>query len=113
MPDFSTLRISHDPDEPRIARLLLNRPERLNAINDETPREIRAAVEWAEADEQVHVIVVEGAGKGFCGGYDLAHYAEQDVDHPCQQENNTPPYQQARAIPKERTRPHPLFQRCD
>ena len=88
MPDFSTLRISHDPDEPRIARLLLNRPERLNAINDETPREIRAAVEWAEADEQVHVIVVEGAGKGFCGGYDLAHYAEQDVDHPCQQESH-------------------------
>ena len=88
MPDFSTLRISHAPDEPRIARLLLNRPERLNAINDETPREIRAAVEWAEADEQVHVIVVEGAGKGFCGGYDLAHYAEQDVDHPCQQESH-------------------------
>ena len=88
MPDFSTLRIAHDPDEPRIARLLLNRPERLNAINDETPREIRAAVEWAEADEQVHVIVVEGAGKGFCGGYDLAHYAEQDVDHPCQQESH-------------------------
>ena len=87
MPDFSTLRIAHDPDEPRIARLLLNRPERLNAINDETPREIRAAVEWAEADEQVHVIVIEGAGKGFCGGYDLAHYAEQDINHACQQEN--------------------------
>src|SRR5437868_3031992 len=48
MPDFSTLKISADPAAPRVARLLLNRPERLNAINDETPREIRTAVEWAE-----------------------------------------------------------------
>jgi enoyl-CoA hydratase len=60
----------------------------LNAINDETPREIRAAVEWAQANEAVHVILVEGAGKGFCGGYDLAHFAEGDIDHPCQQERS-------------------------
>lgn len=87
MPDFSTLRISQDPAEPRIARLLLNRPERLNAITDAMPREIRAAVEWAEANDEIHVIVVEGAGKGFCGGYDLVTSAESDVDHPCQQES--------------------------
>lgn len=88
MPSYSTLSIEQDPGSPRIARLLLNRPERLNAINDEMPREIRQAVEWANANSQVHVIVVEGAGKGFCGGYDLAHYAEQDRDHPCQQERH-------------------------
>src|SRR3546814_10214674 len=41
------------------------------------PREIRAAVEMAEADQDVHVIVVRGAGPGFCGGYDLKHYAER------------------------------------
>ena len=45
MPKFSTLTIDQDSRSPRIARLLLNRPERLNAINDETPGEIRAAVE--------------------------------------------------------------------
>jgi enoyl-CoA hydratase len=87
MPSFSTLRIDKDAGNPRVARLLLNRPERLNAINDETPREIRAAVEWANADDEVHVIVVEGAGKGFCGGYDLAHFAQNTADHPCQQES--------------------------
>jgi enoyl-CoA hydratase/carnithine racemase len=65
MPDFSTLRINQDERNPRVARLLLNRPERLNAINDATPREIRAAVEWANAEPEVHVIVVEGAGKGL------------------------------------------------
>lgn len=87
MPAFSTLRIDHDSTNPRIARLILNRPERLNAINDEMPGEISAAVEWAEADDQIHAIIVEGAGKGFCGGYDLKGYAESDADHPCQQEN--------------------------
>ncbi len=62
----------------RIATLTLNRPERLNAINDEMPGEIRAAVEAANADDRVHVIVVRGAGKAFCAGYDLKHYAEGD-----------------------------------
>jgi enoyl-CoA hydratase len=86
MPSYTTLRIDKDAANPRIARLLLNRPERLNAINDDTPREIRAAVEWAHADDEVHVIVVEGAGKGFCGGYDLSHFGQGEIDHPCQQE---------------------------
>jgi enoyl-CoA hydratase len=86
MPDFSTLRIAPDPQQPRVARLLLNRPERYNAINDEMPREIRAAVEWANAQPAVQVIVVEGAGRGFCGGYDLGETAAEVIDHPCQQE---------------------------
>ncbi|MFC0594407.1 crotonase/enoyl-CoA hydratase family protein [Ottowia pentelensis] len=86
MPAFNTLRIDKDPRQPRIARLLLNRPECLNAISDDMPAEIRAAVEWAGNDDEVHVIVVEGAGKGFCGGYDLAASAEQHIEHPCQQE---------------------------
>jgi enoyl-CoA hydratase len=88
MPSFSTLKIEQDPQSPRVARLLLNRPERLNAINDQTPREIRDAVEWAQANDEIHVIVVEGAGKGFCGGYDLVDGAEQRVEHPCQQEKD-------------------------
>lgn len=86
MPTLETLIIEKDPDEPRIARLLLNRPERFNAITWNTSREIREAVRWAEADDEVHVIIVEGAGKGFCGGYDLADTAQSEIDHPCQQE---------------------------
>ncbi len=88
MPLFDTLRIDADAQNPRIARLLLNRPEHYNAITDQTPRDIRAAVEWANADDGIHVIVVEGAGKGFCGGYDLSHFGEGDIDHPCQQERH-------------------------
>ena len=86
MPEYSSLRIDQDPQHPRVARLLLNRPQRLNAITDAMPREIRAAVDWANANSAVHVIVVEGAGKGFCGGYDLVDSAEGVIDHPCQQE---------------------------
>lgn len=88
MPVYSTLRIDHDSENPRIARLLLNRPERMNAISDAMPREIREAVAWAEANDEVHVIIVEGAGKGFCGGYDLTSSAEQVMEHPCQQESH-------------------------
>ncbi|CAG1017694.1 enoyl-CoA hydratase [Burkholderiaceae bacterium] len=86
MPNFTTLTISKDASNARVARLVLNRPERFNAINDDMPGEIRAAVEWANADDDVHVIVVEGAGRGFCGGYDLVSTAESHIEHPCQQE---------------------------
>ncbi len=87
MLELETLLVRKDPSNPRIARLLLNRPERLNAINDATPRDIRRAVAWANADDEVHVIVLEGAGKGFCGGYDLQYFGEHEFDHPCQQES--------------------------
>ena len=74
MPAFSTITIDHDPGQPRIARLTLNRPDHYNAINEAMPGEIRAAIDWAQATEAVHVVIVEGAGKGFCGGYDLGAY---------------------------------------
>ena len=86
MLELATVRVAKDASNPRVARLLLNRADRLNAINEDTPRDIRRAVEWANADDEVHVIVVEGAGKGFCGGYDLQFFGEGQADHPCQQE---------------------------
>lgn len=85
MPDFKTLTLTPDTRNPRIARLMFNRPERMNAIGDGMLEELRHAVETCERDPQVHVIVVEGAGKGFCGGYDL-NSAGQRTDHPCLQE---------------------------
>jgi enoyl-CoA hydratase len=60
----------------RVATISLNRPDRLNAIDDIMPGEIRQAVETATADEEVHVIVITGAGRAFCSGYDLKEYAE-------------------------------------
>lgn len=60
----------------RIAYLTLSRPDRLNAIDDAMPGEIRSAAEAADRDDRVHVLVVQGAGRAFCAGYDLTDYAE-------------------------------------
>jgi len=90
MPAFETLTIAADAANPRIARLRLNRPDRLNAIDHRMPGEIRRAVEWAEGETSVHVIVVEGEGRAFCAGYDLKGLAEETpldgIGHPLQQE---------------------------
>lgn len=61
----------------RVARLTFNRPEQGNAITPDTPVELADAVERADLDPRVHVIVLSGRGKGFCGGYDLTASAEQ------------------------------------
>jgi len=62
----------------RIARITLNRPHRGNAITLETPVELAACVEQADLDPRVHVIGLAGNGKGFCGGYDLLLFAENN-----------------------------------
>lgn len=64
----------------RIARITFARPEHGNAITPDTPVELAHAVERADIDPGVHVIVVSGQGSGFCGGYDLSMFAEQGAD---------------------------------
>ncbi|MCZ6870786.1 MAG: crotonase/enoyl-CoA hydratase family protein [Gammaproteobacteria bacterium] len=66
----------------RIATVTLNRPERLNAICGGMPREIREAVELANDDHDIHVIVLTGAGRAFCAGYDLVESAERPTSSP-------------------------------
>jgi enoyl-CoA hydratase len=63
----------------RVARITLNRPERGNGITLEMPRELADCVERANLDPAVHVIALSGAGKGFCGGYDLVEFAEREI----------------------------------
>jgi enoyl-CoA hydratase len=63
----------------RKAYITLDRPERLNAIDARMPREIRLAVELANDDPEVHVIVLQGEGRSFCAGYDLKAFAEGGV----------------------------------
>jgi len=70
----------------RIARITLNRPRRLNAISSGMPREIRLAVDEANADDGVHVIVLDGAGRAFCAGYDLKDFAEKKGKSPYNQD---------------------------
>lgn len=63
------------------AYLTLNRPDRLNAITGEMAREIGEAVAAANDDDSVRVIVIQGAGRAFCAGYDLKLYAEGGEEH--------------------------------
>ncbi|MCW5681048.1 MAG: crotonase/enoyl-CoA hydratase family protein [Xanthobacteraceae bacterium] len=78
-------RVTYEKDG-RIARVTLNRPEAMNAIDMELPGELAAAVEKANADSKVHVIVLSGAGKAFCAGYDLSLFAEAGGSNPGVQE---------------------------
>ena len=64
----------------RIATITLNRPERLNAIDERMPGEIRDAVESADEDSRVHVVILTGAGRAFCAGYDLSEFAARAED---------------------------------
>ena len=63
--------------EDRIARIILNRPNKMNAINDSMPKEIENAIQLADSDPDIHVIILSGAGKAFCAGYDLEHYSTE------------------------------------
>src|SRR3984957_11161290 len=55
-----------------VATITLNRPDKLNAWTEKMDQEIGAAVRAASADDQVRVIIVTGAGKGFCAGADMS-----------------------------------------
>jgi enoyl-CoA hydratase len=60
----------------RVARITLNRPQRGNGITRRLVSELEQCVEQADLDPAVHVILLAGNGKGFCGGYDLVESAE-------------------------------------
>ena len=60
-----------------VAQLTLNRPERLNALHAGALKEINTAMDRAEADADVRVVVVSGAGRAFSSGFDLKAQMEQ------------------------------------
>ena len=55
-----------------VARIVLNRPEKRNALNDELIAEIKRGLKQASDDDSVRAIVISGAGKDFCSGADLS-----------------------------------------
>jgi enoyl-CoA hydratase/carnithine racemase len=61
--------------ENRVARIVINRPDRLNAIRMKTYRELISALQSADASPDCHLIVLEGAGGKFTAGNDLADLA--------------------------------------
>jgi len=66
--------------ENKIGRIVINRPEKLNAIRIQTYREIIAALQHADNSDDCHLIVLEGEGGQFTAGNDLADLVDGDAD---------------------------------
>ena len=66
--------------EERVAVITVNDPERRNAVTAEISAALRAAVEAAEANPEVHAVIVTGAGKAFCAGANLTALGEAAED---------------------------------
>jgi len=65
---YETIRVRHDDG---IALCELHRPEHLNAINRKMLGELQSFLDLAESDDRVRVVVLSGAGRAFCSGFDL------------------------------------------
>lgn len=63
-----------------VAHIILNRPERLNALNKASLEEINLAMDEAEADANVRVMIVSGSGRAFSSGFDLKAQMEQQPE---------------------------------
>jgi enoyl-CoA hydratase len=66
--------------EDRVALITVNDPDRRNAVTADMSAALRAAVDGAEANPDVHAVVVTGAGKAFCAGADLTALGEATED---------------------------------
>ena len=55
----------------RVTRLTLNRPEKLNAIDDTMMAELKTAFDICQADDETRVLVITGMGRGFCSGEEV------------------------------------------
>jgi len=78
--DYQTIKVTNDEG---VATILLNRPEKMNALNMEAIQELIRATEDVSTDETVKVVVLTGAGRAFCAGGDLAS-TMYDVTNPAE-----------------------------
>jgi enoyl-CoA hydratase/carnithine racemase len=67
--------------EDSIATITLNRPDRMNALTHELEAELHRAFDKADSDRAVRVIILTGAGRAFCAGYDQAQTGKSGTRH--------------------------------
>lgn len=82
MATYDTLAYENVAD--KIVRLTLNRPEKLNAMSRKLLKELDAALEEFENDANASVLVIRGAGRAFCAGYDLQPAQQRESGSPKQ-----------------------------
>jgi enoyl-CoA hydratase len=64
----------------KVARITLNRPERLNAMNNQATLDLNSAAEAIAAEENVRLVVITGAGRSFCTGIDLKQLSANEIE---------------------------------
>ena len=67
--------------QTRVATIELNRPDSLNSFNQQLRKDLLAAIQLAEAYENIRVIRIKGAGRGFCAGADLGEGLERSIEN--------------------------------
>lgn len=77
LPSYSTLLVDF---EQHVLTVVLNRPEKLNALNEPMWREFRDVFEWADRQAEVRAVILAGSGRHFCAGIDL-EMLQGTVDH--------------------------------
>jgi len=68
--------------EGHVAKITLNRPQKLNALNKDLLYNLRKALREAEDDDEVRVVILKGAGRGFCAGADMSLLQSTDAVDP-------------------------------
>jgi enoyl-CoA hydratase len=69
-----------------VAQVVLNRPDKANALNADMWRELKAALEWCDQSAEVRAVVLSGEGRHFCSGIDLAMLlgVQSTIDEACE-----------------------------
>lgn len=74
--NFKNLRFRQ---EGSIGILTINRPKALNALNSQTLNELDAAIDIIKEDEEIHLLIITGEGRGFVAGADLNEMKDMDI----------------------------------
>jgi enoyl-CoA hydratase/carnithine racemase len=77
MPQFNTM--FWEKDGP-VARVMLHRPEVLNAMNNQATRDLKEVADQIRTDEEIRVVAITGAGRAFCTGIDLKELSAGKID---------------------------------
>jgi enoyl-CoA hydratase/carnithine racemase len=75
--DYQHLRLERDG---KIAHVILNRPEILNAAHQPAAQEVLVAAQAISAEPEIRLVTIRGAGRSFCTGIDLKELAAGQID---------------------------------
>ncbi len=78
MADFQTLDVSVNG---AIGHIVLNRPDRLNALSRQTLQDLASAARWCDEQRDLKVVVVSGRGRAFSAGFDLNDFSSPDPNY--------------------------------